>query len=67
MKVMDRIIITDKNKATNGRLVGIKGTITSIHGRNGYQLSVTLENGKLELFLKDELTVIKNTNTKGDK
>lgn len=56
--VNDRIIVTDKYETTNGRHIGVKGIIVHVDDESRYPITVSLDNGELEAFTKDELTTI---------
>lgn len=62
MDVGNHVVITDKYKTTNGDLVGIKGKITRIDDDPTYPFTVSLNNGEIELFTKEELTLIESDN-----
>ncbi|MCC2248835.1 hypothetical protein JUJ52_02530 [Virgibacillus sp. AGTR] len=60
MDVGDRVIVTDKHETTNGELVGVKGKVLHVDEDSRYPITVSLNNGKLEAFTKDELTIIES-------
>ncbi|MYL57387.1 hypothetical protein GLW20_07695 [Virgibacillus halodenitrificans] len=60
MVVNDRIIVTDQFETTNGKHVGLKGKVVHVDDESRYPITVSLDNGELEAFSKDELTIIKS-------
>lgn len=60
MDVGDRIIVTDKHETTNGKFVGVKGKILHVDVDSIYPITVGLNNGDLEAFTREELTIIES-------
>ncbi|MDO6448110.1 hypothetical protein [Oceanobacillus profundus] len=57
MRVGDHVTVTDKHETTNGKLVGVKGEILHIDDDSIYPITVHLNNGNLEAFTREELTI----------